>query len=235
MLRIGICDDSADARDALRFALEKIIEEGREEIVYEFSSGSGAVRWLNNHPGEIDLLFLDVEMEGVNGMEAAGQIREFDSRLMIVFCTGYTDYVFDGYRVGALDYLIKPVDTARLSEVMRRVRERSEAERERSYTLKNTEGLFRFPLAEIPYFYSDKRKVILVYREKEYAFYGKLDEVEKELGESFVRIHQRYLVNPRLVEHIGGDFVTMGDKKLPISRALKENATVKLAKAMLQY
>ena len=75
----------------------------------------------------------------------------------------------------------------------------------------------------------------MVYREKEYAFYGKLDEVEKELGESFVRIHQRYLVNPRLVEHIGGDFVTMGDKKLPISRALKENATVKLAKAMLQY
>jgi len=235
MLRIGICDDSADARDALRFALEKIIEEDREEIVYEFSSGTGAVRWLKNHPGEIDLLFLDVEMEGLNGMEAAGQIREFDTRLMLVFCTGYSDYVFDGYRVGALDYLIKPVDTGRLSEVMKRVRERLSAERERSYTLKNTDGLFRFPVAEISYFYSDKRKVILVYREKEYAFYGKLDEVEQELSDSFVRIHQRYFVNPRQVEHIGGDFVTIGKERLPISRALKESATVKLAKAMLQY
>lgn len=235
MLRIGICDDSADARDSLRFALEKIIEEDREEIVYEFSSGSGAVRWLKNHPGEIDLLFLDVEMEGVNGMEAAAQIREFDSRLMIVFCTGYSDYVFDGYRVRALDYLIKPVDTARLSELMRRVRELLAAELGKSYTLKNADGLFRFSLAEISYFYSDKRKVILLYREKEYAFYGKLDEVERELGDSFVRIHQRYLVNPKKVEHIGGDFVTIGEEKLPISRALKEHATVRLAKAMLQY
>ena len=62
MLRIGICDDSADARDALRIQLEKILNEEKEQIVYEFSTGAGAVHWLQNHPGEIDLLFLDVEM-----------------------------------------------------------------------------------------------------------------------------------------------------------------------------
>lgn len=59
MLRIGICDDECYARDALRLELEKLLEE-TEEIVYEFSGGETAVSWLKKHPGEIDLLFLDV-------------------------------------------------------------------------------------------------------------------------------------------------------------------------------
>lgn len=106
MLRIAICDDSADARDSLRLQLEKILMEETEEIVYEFSTGAGAVRWLEHHPGEIDLLFLDVEMTGVSGMAAAEAIRRFDTGLIIVFVTGYADYVFDGYKVNALDYIM---------------------------------------------------------------------------------------------------------------------------------
>ena len=122
MLRIGICDDQTEARDALRFQLEKVLREESEQIVYEFSTGESAVRWLKKHPGEIDLLFLDVEMKGINGMEAAGQIREFDREICLVFVTGYTDYVFEGYRVNALDYVIKPVGADRLWEVLERVR-----------------------------------------------------------------------------------------------------------------
>ena len=69
MFRIGICDDESNARDALRFELEKAAKEEDWEIVYEFSSGTVALSWLKNHPGEIDLLFLDVEMPGMSGME----------------------------------------------------------------------------------------------------------------------------------------------------------------------
>lgn len=61
MFRIGICDDESNARDALRFELEKAAKEEDWEIVYEFSSGTVALSWLKNHPGEIDLLFLDVD------------------------------------------------------------------------------------------------------------------------------------------------------------------------------
>lgn len=234
MLRIAICDDSADARDALRLQLEKILWEGTEEIVYEFSTGAGAIRWLENHPGEIDLLFLDVEMTGVNGMEAAEAVRKFDTEIIIVFVTGYADYVFDGYKVNALDYIIKPANAERLLEVLKRVRAQLESKKNDVYLFKNTEGTFRFPVASICYFYSDKRKVVCVCGEKEYSFYAKLDEVEQELAEKFVRIHQRYLVNPRQVEHIGTACVTVSGKQLPISRALKEDALKKLARAMLE-
>ncbi|MFG6336141.1 MAG: LytTR family DNA-binding domain-containing protein, partial [Lachnospiraceae bacterium] len=122
MLRIAICDDDRNARDALRIQLEKILIEDNEEIVYEFSSGTNAASWLANHPSEIDLLFLDMEMKGLNGTETAERIRTFDEQLVIVFVTGYSDYVFDGYRVGALDYLMKPVSEARLRQLIERVR-----------------------------------------------------------------------------------------------------------------
>lgn len=237
MLRIGICDDQMEARDTLRFALEKVIREGSEQIVYEFSTGESAVRWLEKHPGEIDLLFLDVEMKGINGMEAAGQIREFDKELCIVFVTGYRDYVFDGYKVNALDYVIKPAGTERLSEVLGRVREKIFDKREENFIFKNPEGTYRIPLENISYFYSDKRKVNVVLKEKDekeaYSFYGKLDQVETQLSGAFVRIHQRYLVNPGQVTYIGGESVTVDGKELPMSRNMKEEATVKLAKAML--
>ncbi|MDE7324654.1 MAG: LytTR family DNA-binding domain-containing protein [Lachnospiraceae bacterium] len=237
MLRIGICDDSADARDALRVQLEKILNEETEEIVYEFSTGAGAAHWLENHPGEIDLLFLDVEMAGTNGMSAAEAVRRFDTELIIVFVTGYSDYVFDGYKVNALDYIIKPAKSERLLEVLKRVRVQFENRKNDMYVFRNTDGIFRLPIAAIHYFYSDRRKVVLVCGGKEYPFYAKLDEVEQQLLGNFVRIHQRYLVNPRRVVQIGTDYVAVGTdssfKTLPVSRALKEEAVKKLAKALL--
>ncbi len=103
MLRIALCDDEWEVREAFRLQLEKVLIEGSEEIVYEFSSGTNAVSWLRKHPGEVDLLFLDIEMKGLSGMETAKKLREFDDSIIIVFVTGYTEYVFDGYSVGALD------------------------------------------------------------------------------------------------------------------------------------
>lgn len=238
MLRIGICDDQMEARDALRFQLEKVLREESEQIVYEFSTGESAVRWLKKHPGEIDLLFLDVEMKGINGMEAAGQIREFDKDICLVFVTGYTDYVFDGYKVNALDYVIKPVEAERIGEVLKRVREQIFDNREKAFCFKTPEGTYRLPLSDISCFYSDKRKVNVVCAGREeklsYAFYGKMDEVEEQLSGAFVRVHQRYLVNPKWVTRIGGESVTVAGQSIPMSRAMKEEATVKLAKAMLE-
>ena len=109
MLRIAMCDDETEAREALYLLLDQELHEESEQIVYEFSTGTAAANWLQKHPGEIDLLFLDVEMDGMNGMETAKKIRTFDQNLLIVFVTGFADYVFDGYSVGAMDYLMKPV------------------------------------------------------------------------------------------------------------------------------
>ncbi|MBS6367629.1 MAG: response regulator transcription factor, partial [Clostridiales bacterium] len=194
MIRIGICDDDSRARDALRWSLERQMDADGEQIIYDFSSGEGVVQWLKKHPGQMDLLFLDVEMEPCSGLEAARQIRQFNETLWIVFVTGFADFVFEGYRVQALDYLLKPVEEARLAEVLTRVRRALAQGQDRCLTIRNTEGVYRLNLEEILYCYSDRRKVMVVLERQKIGFYGKLDELEARLGRSFVRIHQRYLV-----------------------------------------
>lgn len=233
MLRIAICDDSEDDREILKSLLEKYYISADEDVVYEFSSGKNAVSFLQKHPGEIDLLFLDIEMPNLSGMEAAEAIRAFDASIQLIFVTGYPDYVFDGYRVGAMDYLMKPVKEDRLREVLERIRTLL-GYKSRYYCLKNTEGSYRFYYSDISYFYSDKRKVILVSKGKETDFYGKLDALETELDDSFVRIHQRYLVNASHVEKIGHSTVIVDGRELPVSRSLKEDAVKKLAAAMMK-
>lgn len=233
MLRIAICDDETDARDALRIQLEQILIEDAEEIVYEFSSGTNAASWLANHPGEIDLLFLDVEMKGLNGMETAEKIRTFNDQLLIVFVTGYSDYVFDGYRVGALDYLMKPVAKDKLRHLIERVRTKFAQEESRTFTLKNMNGTWRFRLSDILCFYSDRRKVILMTAGGEYSFYARLDEIESQLSPDFVRIHQRYLINPGGVDYLGSESVTINGREFPCSRKYRETALPKIARSMM--
>lgn len=238
MLRIAICDDDINARDALHLQLERILMEETEKIVYEFVSGQTAVNWLLKHPGEIDLLFLDVEMPGLNGMETAEKIREFDKNMILVFVTGYTDYVFDGYRVGALDYVIKPAVKERLSEIMKRVRAQIFSQSEENFVFQNIDGTYRFSYEEILYFYSERRQVTVVTERGDFTFYGKLGEVENQTGGEFVRIHQRYLVNGKKVSHIGNASLLIGEgeneTELPISRGLREAAASKLARILLR-
>lgn len=252
MLRVGICDDEPNARDSLRWMLEKLdcFDRGEGEVIYEFTGGEGAVRWLKNHKGELDLLFLDVEMGGMNGVEAARRIRAFDRHILLVFLTGYPDFVFDGYQVEALDYLIKPVKPEILDRVISRAIERLQSEGPGGsgegpfVVLKNMDGMFRIYKEDLVYCYSQGRQVFVVLSDgRELAFYRKLDEMGELLGRRFVRTHQRYLVNSDFVEMVGRDQIRLrlGKEReegfdevlIPMSRAMREQATARLARNLI--
>lgn len=235
MLRIGICDDSADARIALRAALERALDRRKGEgTFFEFSSGEGLLRWVEKHAGELDLVFLDIEMGELDGMETARRLRSADEGLQLVFVTGYTDYVFDGYSVGALGYLMKPPQPDRLDEVLDRGLEARLRDGDKAFLCRSGETMYRIPKKSILYFASDRRQVSCVAAARTYTFYGKLDEVERAVGEGFVRIHQRYLVRSAAVDRLEGSQVFIGEEALPVSRACRSAALAALARTALE-
>lgn len=235
MLRIGICDDSADARIALKAALERALDRRKGEgAFFEFSSGEGLLRWLEKHAGELDMAFLDIEMGELDGMETARRLRAADEGLQLVFVTGYTDYVFDGYSVGALGYLMKPPKPERLDEVLDRGLEACLRDGEKMFLCRSGETVYRIPRRSIRYFVSDRRQVSCVAAARTYTFYGRLDEVERAVGEGFVRIHQRYLVRSAAVDRLEGNQVFVGEEALPVSRACRSAALAALARTALE-
>lgn len=236
MLRIGLCDDEQNTRFALRCALERILEQRQtEHEIYEFSSGDGLMAWYAKHPTELDLVFLDIEMDGTNGMDTARRLRAQDKNLQMAFVTGYAEYVFDGYTVGALGYLMKPPAAEKLEEILAQALAALHLGAQQVYLLSNSEGMYRIPKADIQYFYSDKRQVTCVTSTRSYTFYARLDEVAEDAGAPFVRIHQRYLVNPAAVQRIEGNGAVVGSGEvLPVSRNHQKEAMLALTRAMLE-
>lgn len=235
MLRIGICDDNASARLTLRAALERSLEGQRAEgRFFEFSSGEGLLGWMNKHVGELDLVFLDLEMGELNGMETARRLRQLDETLQLVFVTGYAEHVFDGYAVGALGYLMKPPAPEQLDGVLSRAAAALVGGGEKLFVCRSGDTLYRVPRQRILYFSSDRRQVTCVTDQRSYTFYGKLDQVAQEVGVGFIRIHQRYLVRAGAVERVEGGQVFLGELALPISRANRSAALAALTRAALE-
>ena len=235
MLRIGICDDSAEARLGLRAVLQRLLEKrGTEYTTYEFSSGEGLLGWLEKHEGELELVFLDIEMAGLNGMQTARALRAQSDSVQIVFVTGYADYVFDGYTVGALGYVMKPPQPEQLDAVLTRALAALFREADTVFLCRNNEGLFRIPKKSIRYFASDRRKVTCVTQTRTIPFYARLDDVAQTAGASFVRIHQRYLVRAAAVDRVEGGTVYIGGETLPVSRSYQSAALAALTRAVLE-
>lgn len=234
MLRIAICDDETEMCFTLRYKLERIFERRNiDGEIFEFTSGVQLLQWYNQNTGGLELVFLDIEMGGSNGMETAKMLRMSDDALQMVFVTGHSDYVFDGYAVGALDYLMKPASEEVLDNILSRALKALHLNSEAVFLCRSSEGIHRLPMSSILYFSSEKRKLTCFTQSTSYTFYGKLGEIEREVGKNFVRIHQRYLVNAAAVERITANEVLIEVASLPISRSYQKNALLRLTQALL--
>lgn len=235
MLRIGICDDMQDARFALRCALERALEKKNMEAqFFEFSAGERLLGWLDSHGGELDLIFLDMEMGQMDGIATAQKLRGADEGLQIVFVTAYANRVFDGYCVGALGYLIKPPRSEQLDDILTRASAALYRDAERTFLCHSADVTYRIPIRNILYFASDRRQVACVTLGRRFTFYGKLDQVAQDVGGQFVRIHQRYLVRAAAVERFSGSEVSIGSTVLPVSRSCQQSAMLALARISLE-
>lgn len=237
MLRIGICDDIYDARLVLRAALERALEKRRVQGQFrEFSSGEGLLRWLESHAGELDLVFLDMEMGELDGMETARRLRAADAGLQLVFVTGYAEHVFDGYSVGALGYLLKPPKAEQLEEVLDRAQAALVRDLDRAYICRSGDTHYRIPIANILYFVSDRAARWPVSSpDGSTRFTASWTRWRRRWGRTLSASTQRYLVRTGAVDRMeGGEVVLRDGRRLPVSRSCQPSALLAFTRAELE-
>lgn len=206
MFHIAICDDE----EYFRICEKKLIEEYMENHGYAcridlYASGKEMLS-VADTVLQYDVLFLDISMEEMDGIEVAGTIREMSDDIYIVFVTAYITYSLEGYKVRAMRYLLK--EDAGFENVMRECLDAIAARmnyRETVCEFDYQNGKKSIPVDSILYVESRLHKVIFFIMEdgvKEYSRYDRLDAVELELRQyGFCRVHQSFLVN---MKYAGG-------------------------------
>lgn len=177
-----------------------------------------------------DILLLDVEMGGMNGVELARTIRRENRELQIIFVTGYLEYITDGYDVEALNYLLKPVTEEKLLAVLERAAERL-GRRESALLLETGDETVRLPLYEIRYL-EVRQNYVTVHAAEEYTVKRPLSELEQGLDDSFFRTGRSFIVNLRYVKKVSRTEVFLKDgASVPLSRGLYD----RINQAIIRY
>lgn len=219
MPQIAICDDEQFYREKIKYLLEEYLQaKGMLYTLHLFLSGEDFLEQCENNV-RFDIVFLDISMEEVDGIQAAQRIRSFHSDTYIVFVTAFIDYALEGYKVNAVRYLMKDTLEIALEECMNAILQKMQVAR---VTFSFLEGEKRLYTDNILYVESRGHKSIFHYMESEmvsYQIYDKLDSVERNLeGYGFLRIHKSYLVNMKHIRKISNYIVSLDTGKNCLSR-----------------
>ena len=217
--RIHIVDDSpADIKHLSELTAAFAKKHGVDFYVKTHSSAESFL-FCYREDNTCELLLLDVEMPGMDGVTLAKHIREKDERISIVFITGYTDYIAEGYDVSALHYLVKPVLEEKFEKVLERALARRQRE-DRTVILKTNNETVCIPLSHVYYFESVRNYVNAVTEDGTvYTVRGTLSSFENEVDSRFMRVGRSYLVNLTKLRRISKNEMTFPDGSvLPVPR-----------------
>lgn len=223
MLNIAICDDEAYYRDKIKNELETILEQRNIED-YGIDTWTSGEELCDNPEKlkEYQIVFLDINMENMTGLDAAKIIKSVNRDIYLVFVTAYVDYAVEGYKVEAIRFLLKDMLDGTLPECMDTVLEKMKYHRHKE-KFPFVEGEREVLIYKIVYIESDKHKQIFhVEGEKEQIFSlsGKLEDTQKKLEPyGFIRIHKSFLVNVKMIVDVRNYKVTLKNGKiLPVPR-----------------
>ena len=217
MIRIAIVEDAAFDRQVLRDCLREYGQEtGTELLITEFTGGTA---FLEQYQEDLDLIFMDIMMDGLDGLTTARKLRRRDDKVLLVFVTSMLQYAVQGYSVDAMDFIVKPVTYTGLKLCMDRVVRRLNETAPVRLRFTNREGTHSVDAAEICYIESLEHKIVVHTVQGEIQSDMSLAAAEKMVKAlPFFRCHVSYLVNLRYVDRVSGNDVWVNGDRLAISR-----------------
>lgn len=246
MISVIIVDDEAPARAEMRFLLERFDDIN---IIAEASEGETAVQLC--HDMSPDLVFMDIQMPVLSGIDVAEILINSENPPYIIFVTAYDAYAIKAFELHAIDYLLKPVDPERLEKSLERIRKLSSSEKEISLSMKamrdmlagfknnrnkkiitvcRDEKFYPVSIEKIKYVYADDKRTYLVTTAGKFIYKNTLQHLEVRLPENFIRTHRSYIVNIQFIKDIEPWFngayqisIINDENPIPLSRSHSKN------------
>lgn len=216
-MKVAVCDDSAADREFVKEITEKWGKHCSADLHIDVFPSSESFLFHYAEVKDYDILLLDVEMGQMDGVSMAKKIRRENQTVQIVFITGYSDYIAEGYEVEALHYLMKPVREEKLFAVLDRAVEKLR-QNEKILNLELSGEMVRLPLHEIRYL-DVQKNYVTVHGKQDYTVKRSLGDFEAELDDRFFRAGRGLILNLKAISRVTKQEVHLSDGTvLPLPR-----------------
>ena len=207
-MQMAVVDDEKAIREQICTLIE---EQQPGSVIEAYATGEE----LLASGKRFDIVFLDIQMDGMNGIEAARELRERQEDTVLIFITGVKEYVFDALDLYAFHYLLKPIDEGKFAEVLQRAAGEAKKKKEKKCLFIRTRNI-TLDQSDILYIESRAKKLEIhtAGADKAIEIYAAMDELEGQLGEDFYRCHRAYIVNMAQITEYDNESITLtnGDK-----------------------
>ena len=216
-MRIALVDDSASDRAELKACLARYFSEtGGSFALTEYNDPAA---FLESYRFDFDFIIFDIDMPGLNGIEAAKRLREQDPRVTLMFVTNMPQYAVESYAVEAMDYMVKPVSYPdfhlKMTKAERYIRQKADI----PLSLETAKGIVLLRSAQLLYLESRQHYLFYHTETETLRTRGKLGDVaERLLPYGFARAGESYLVNLARLDAIEGADIRIGKERIPLSR-----------------
>ena len=224
MIRIAIIEDDKEQASQLESCIRRYdadFKTGIDVTVYY-----NVVNFLEKYQAEYDIVFMDIMMPMMNGMDASRLLREKDDRVMLIFVTSMRQYAIQGYDVGASDFIVKPVSYPEFSLKFTRALSKLPKEKNKDVILRSDTGYVRLTHAQIRYIEVRGHHCVYHTQSGDFEQYQSMKSAEEQIGDpQFVRCNNYLLVNLAYVDRIENLTVWVGGEPLSISHPRKKSFT----------
>lgn len=223
-MKVAVLDDTRE--DAQRL-LEYISQfQEKQNCLIQTDIYYASMDFLEEYHSQYDVIFLDIEMPGEDGLKVAHEIRQKDIAVGIIFVTNIAQYAIHGYEVNAIDFIVKPVGYFLFAEKLEKAIRFAKRRKKHDIVVNDDEGIYRIPIEEVFYIKKDRNDLIYFTSQGELRERGTIRMMkEKLIGLAFEECNSGCLVNLSQVRYIGKDIVQVGNFSVPLSRRIKKQFT----------
>ena len=220
MYRIAIVEDQDSDAQRLESALKTYSQE--MSVPFSWDHWTSGEIFLQKYRHQYDIVFMDIRLAGIDGMETARRLRRMDSAVLLVFLTSLAQYAIAGYEVEAIDYIVKPLSYPALRLKMPRLLRRCSVDEQEIIISCNDQSVKLSP-RHLLYAEIYDHHIQYMTQNGVMRGYGTLKELEASLPKEFFRVNNQTIVNLRHVTRVDGDNVIVGSREFPLSRRRRKS------------